>query len=84
MLLDHPANHLEMAEFLERDVVQHVADRSILDMEGLGPVSQCGAEFAGRAAKLLQQHLAKTWIGTLDFDVVHQFLAMEEHVVLEN
>ena len=49
-------------------------------MEGLGPIGQCGAELAGRAAELLQQHLAKARIGTLDLDVVHQFLAVEKHV----
>jgi hypothetical protein len=47
MLLDHSGDHLEMAELFEYDVVQHVADRRILDMEGLGPVGQCGAKFAG-------------------------------------
>ena len=48
-------------------------------MEGLGPVGQCGAQLAGSAAELLQQHLAKARIGALDLDVVHKFLAVEEH-----
>ncbi|HEX9535223.1 MAG TPA: hypothetical protein VF924_07095 [Stellaceae bacterium] len=60
-----------MAELLERDVVQHVADRRVLDMEGLRPVGQRGAELASSAAELLQQHLAEARIGALDLDVVH-------------
>jgi hypothetical protein len=48
-------------------------------MEGLGPIGERGAELAGSAAELLQQHLAKARIGALDLDVVHQFLAVEEH-----
>jgi CheY-like chemotaxis protein len=48
--------------------------------EGLGPIGQCRAEFAGSTAELLQQHLAKARIGTLNLDVVHQFLAVEKHV----
>jgi len=58
--------------------VQHVADRRVLDMEGLRPIGQRSAELAGSAAELLQQHLAKARIGALDLDVVHQFLAVEE------
>src|SRR5207237_5824097 len=51
MLLDHSAHHLEMAELLESDVVQHVAYRRILDMERLRPIGQRRAQFAGRAAE---------------------------------
>ena len=80
MLLDHSPDHLEMAELLESDVMQHVADRLVLDMEGLGPIGQRSAELAGSAAELLQQHLAKPRIGALDLDVVHQLFAVEKHV----
>src|SRR5260370_34311605 len=71
MLLDHPSDHLEMAELLERDVVQHVADRRVLDMEGLRPVGQRGAELASSAAELLHHPPADTRLGALDLDVVH-------------
>ena len=33
VLCDQLSNHLEMAELLKRDVLQHVADPGILDME---------------------------------------------------
>jgi hypothetical protein len=38
MLRDQLADHLEMAKFLHRDVLQHVANTGILDVEGLHPV----------------------------------------------
>jgi hypothetical protein len=37
-------------------------------MERLGPVGQCGTELASGTAELLEQHLAKARIGTLDLD----------------
>ena len=80
VLLDHSPDHLEMAELFESNVMQHVADGLVLDVEGLGPIGQRGAELAGSAAELLQQHLPKTRIGALNFDVVHQLFAVEKHV----
>ena len=53
VLRDQFANHLQMAELLHRNVLQHVADASIFDMEGLHPILQGGGKFASRAAKLL-------------------------------
>ena len=79
MLLDHPSDHLEMAELFDRDVLQHVADRRVLGMEGLRPIGERRGQLAGRAAELLEQHLTEERIGILAFDVQHQLFAVEEH-----
>ena len=76
MLRDQFTNHLEMAEFLHRDVLQHIADAGILDVEGLHPVLQCRSELACRAAELLQQEGAKARIRLANLDRLDQFLVM--------
>ena len=38
VLLDQFAHHLEVAEFLERDALQHVPDRCVCNMKRLHPV----------------------------------------------
>src|SRR5689334_24434109 len=43
MLSDQFADHFEVAKLLDRDVLQHIADRSIFDVEGLHPVLQSGS-----------------------------------------
>jgi hypothetical protein len=40
-----------MAKFLDRDILQHVADRRIFDVEGLHPVLQRCCQFASSAAE---------------------------------
>ena len=49
VLRDQLSNHLKVAELLDRDVLQHVADAGILDMEGLHPILQCRGELASGA-----------------------------------
>jgi hypothetical protein len=39
VLGDQLADHFRMAEFLDRDVLEHVADASVLDMERLHPIA---------------------------------------------
>ena len=51
---DQLADHLEVAELLDRDVLEHVANAGILNVEGLDPVLQCRGQFAGGTPELLQ------------------------------
>ena len=76
MLRDELSDHLEMAELLHRDVLQHVANAGILDVKGLHPVLQRRGELAGRATELLQQECTEARIGLADLDRLDQFLAV--------
>ena len=40
VLRDQLSNHLKMTELLDRDVLQHVADAGVLDVERLHPILQ--------------------------------------------
>src|ERR1700722_17594587 len=62
VLRDQFADHFEMAEFLDGDVLKHVADASILDMERLHPILQRRGQFAGCPSKLLEQISAEASI----------------------
>ena len=55
MLRNQFADHFEMAEFLDRDILEHVTDASILDVERLHPILQGGSQFAGGPSKLLKK-----------------------------
>ena len=48
------ADHLKMAELLHRDVLQHIADAGILDMEGLHPILERRGQFTSCTAELLK------------------------------
>jgi hypothetical protein len=76
VLRNELSDHLKMAELLHRDVLQHVANACILDVEGLHPVLQCRSELACRAAELLQQEGAKARIRLANLDRLDQFLVM--------
>jgi hypothetical protein len=54
MLRNELADHLEVAEFFQRNVLQHVANAGIFDVEGLDPVLQRRGELTGGTAKLLE------------------------------
>src|SRR6185437_6270572 len=79
MLRDQLSNHLKMAELLHRDVLQHVANTRVLDVEGLHPVLQCRSQLAGRTSKLLQEKGSKTRIWFANLDGLDQLLRSEEH-----
>src|SRR5258708_265313 len=59
VLLDEFADHFQMAELLQGDVLQHVTNADVIAVEGLHPVLQGRGELTGGAAKLLQQELRK-------------------------
>jgi hypothetical protein len=44
-----------MAEFLHRDVLKHVADARVFDMERLNPILEGSRQLAGGATELFQQ-----------------------------
>ena len=69
MHLDELADHLKMAEFLQGDILEHIADARILDMEGLNPIGQSRGQLAGRAAELLEEFLAECGIGRVALNV---------------
>jgi len=79
VLLDHASDHLEMAELLDGDILQHVADRRLLDVERLRPIGERRRQFAGGAAELLEQQLPERDAWILDLDVQHQLFAMKKH-----
>ena len=62
MLGDQFADHLKMAEFLDRDVLKHVADAGVLDVERLHPVLQRGGKLARGSAELLEQICAEAGV----------------------
>ncbi len=76
VLRDKLSDHLEMAELLHRDVLQHVADAGILDVERLDPILQRRRQLAGCAAELLQQKCAEACVRLADLDRLDQFLAV--------
>ena len=76
MLGNKLADHLKMAELLHRDVLQHIADAGILDVEGLHPILERCGQFAGCAPELLKQQGSETSIGLTDLDWLYQFLEM--------
>jgi hypothetical protein len=53
VLRDQLAHHLKVAELLDGDVLQHVADRGVLDVERLNPILERCRLLSGRTAELL-------------------------------
>jgi hypothetical protein len=68
--------HLKMAELLHRDVLEHIADAGILDVEGLHPILERRGQFASCTPELLKQKGSETSIGLSDLDWLYQFLEM--------
>ena len=56
---DELSNHLKVAELLDRDVLQHVADAGVLDVERLHPILQGRRKFTRSSAELLQEICAE-------------------------
>ena len=79
MLDDELADHLEMAELLHRDVLEHVANAGVGDMERLHPVLQGRGQFPGGTAELLQQELAEARVRCADIDRHDGLFVMDEH-----
>src|ERR1700733_11102297 len=76
MLRDQLANHFEMTEFLDRDVLKHVPDAGILDVERLHPILQRRGQFPGRSSKLLEEICAKAGVWSSNIDGLNQLFTM--------
>lgn len=68
-----------MAEFLDRDVLQHVPDAGILDVEGLHPILQRGCQLAGCTSELLEQERPESCIRLTNVNGFDELFAMKEH-----
>ena len=76
MLGDQLADHFEMTEFLDGDVLKHVPDAGVLDVKRLHPILQRRGQFAGGASKLLEKICAKARVRRSDIDGLNQLFAM--------
>ena len=76
MLRDQLANHFEMTEFLDRDVLKHVPDAGVLDVKRLHPILKRRGQFACGASKLLEKVGAEAGVWSSDIDGLNQLLAM--------
>jgi len=79
VLLDEFADHFQVAELLDSDVLEQLADAGLWAVEGLHPVLESSGKLAGGAAELLQQELRIGRIRLLDFNRNDEFFAMEKH-----
>src|SRR5271170_7794400 len=79
VLRDQLAYHFKMAEFLDRNVLQHVTDAGIFDVKGLHPVLQCSCQLTSGPSELLEQKLAEAGVGRANIDRLNKLFAMEEH-----
>ena len=55
LLRDQFADHFEMTEFLDRDVLKHVPDAGVLDVKRLNPILKRRGQFARGASKRHRQ-----------------------------
>ena len=76
MLRDQLSNHLKVAELLDRDVLQHVADAGVLDVERLHPILQGSRKFASSSAELLQEICAEASVRGAYNDGLHELFAV--------
>ena len=76
VLRDQLSDHLKMAELLDRDVLQHVADAGVLDVERLHPILQGRRKFAGGSAELLQKIRAEASIRGANIDGLDKFFSV--------
>jgi hypothetical protein len=68
-----------MAEFLNRNILQHVTDAGIFDVKGLNPVLQRSCQLTSGPSELLQQKLAEAGVGRTNIDGLNKLFAVEEH-----
>ena len=74
MLRDQFADHFEMTEFLDRDVLKHVPDAGVLDVKRLNPILKRRGQFARSAAELLEEISAEAGIRSSDIDGLNSAL----------
>ena len=76
MLRDQFADHFEMTEFFDRDVLKHVPDAGVLDVKRLNPILKRRGQFARGASKLLEEISAEAGIRGSDIDRLNQLFAV--------
>jgi len=79
VLGDQFADHFEVAELLDCDVLQHVANSCILYMEELHPILQGSGQLPRRAAELFEQIYAEPRIGPSDGYGLEEFFGVQKH-----
>jgi hypothetical protein len=68
-----------VAEFFHDDILQHIADASMRNTEGLSPILQDRGRFPSGAAELLQQVLSEPGIRCVDLNRHDRFFAVSEN-----
>ena len=76
MLRDQFANHFEVAEFFNCDILKHVPNSGIFHMERLHPVLQGCRQFARGSSKLLEKVCSEARIGRTHIDGLNQLFAV--------
>src|SRR5271166_6635992 len=79
MLGDQFPDHFEVAEFLNGDILKHIADGRILNVKGLDPVLKGGCQFTCGAAELFEQIGAKSGVRFADAHRLNESFIVEEH-----
>jgi hypothetical protein len=67
-----------MTELFHRDVLQHIANAGVLDMERLDPVLERSGKLSGRAAELFKKILSEAGIRLADAYRVQKFFGVKE------
>ena len=76
VLRDQLSHHLKVAELLDRDVLKHVTDAGVLDVETIAPNIAGPPSVAGGSAELLQEIRAEASIRGPYIDRLDKFFAM--------
>ena len=79
MLGDQFADHFKVAEFLDRDVLKHVADAGVLDVERLHPILQRRGEFARGSSELLKKIGAEAGVRSAHVHGLNKLFAVKKH-----
>ena len=76
MLSNQLANHFEVTEFLDCDVLEHVPNAGVFDVKGLHPILQRSGKFPSRSSKLLKKVSAKASVRGTHIDGLDKLFAV--------
>ena len=79
MLGNKFADHFQMAEFLDRDVLKHVADAGVLDVKRLNPILQRRGEFARSPSELLEKICPEAGVRPAHVNRLNELFAVKKH-----
>ena len=74
------ANDFQVAEFLRPNVHEEILPLGIFAIQTLDGILHSSCELTVSAAKLLQKHIAKSGVRSIDADRVHKFLYVMVHI----